>query len=318
MLSCAADVSPLCSDFSINVVQAADRSLLVDVVPPAQQHNANAWAGRMAGVGAIVGFWISNGNLPATPVLRWFGDSQIKIISLLACFLFLLAHAITCVSVEERVLLEDDHDFDEVSRQGISGAVRQIYRVWRSLPRSIRQICQVQFFSWIGWFPIMFFSTTWVAEIWFRTRGIGGLEGQSAAQIEAATRAGSYAMLWHAIVSFVTAVALPIIVSSGFEGANIYRERWNPPRSSDSSLIDALVHTGFRIRRMMPPLPLPWLTTSMTWMFSQIIFAFLMFFSIFAQRSLFLGTVIIGATGFSWGVTNWAPFALVRHPGVCQ
>lgn len=39
------------SDFSVNVIQAMDRSLLVDVVPAAQQPAANAWASRMFGFG---------------------------------------------------------------------------------------------------------------------------------------------------------------------------------------------------------------------------------------------------------------------------
>jgi hypothetical protein len=39
------------SDFSVNVVQAMDRSLLVDVIAPALQPAANAWASRMFGFG---------------------------------------------------------------------------------------------------------------------------------------------------------------------------------------------------------------------------------------------------------------------------
>lgn len=60
-LSSQSQSSPLeCSDFSINVVQAMDRALLVDVIPPEQQATANAWASRMFGFGCT-----SCASLPA-------------------------------------------------------------------------------------------------------------------------------------------------------------------------------------------------------------------------------------------------------------
>lgn len=237
----------------------------------------------------------------------------------------------TCLSVEERVLLEDDTEFDEVGRHGVVGAVKQIHRVWAHLPRPIRRICDVQFYSWIGWFPIMFFSTTWIAEIWFRAHrnadassggaGGGGFGevGQDQGEADAATRAGSHAMMWHAIVAFVFAVGLPAIVPSDFDssmpagsGGGASGTRWNPPRSSDSSLVDAMLHSLWRVRRFLPDLPLRWLSISSLWMYSQVVFSALMLLSLFARNSLFLGTLVIGATGFSWAVSTWAPFALVR------
>jgi solute carrier family 45, member 1/2/4 len=62
-----------CIDFSINAgaynmripvclltfhtVQAMDRALLVDVLPATEQERGNAWAGRMFGLGSIIGFF---------------------------------------------------------------------------------------------------------------------------------------------------------------------------------------------------------------------------------------------------------------------
>lgn len=45
-------------DFAINAVQALDRALLVDTLPPAVQAAGNAWAARMLGFGAVVGFFV--------------------------------------------------------------------------------------------------------------------------------------------------------------------------------------------------------------------------------------------------------------------
>ena len=45
-------------DFSINAVMSADRALVVDTLPPSQQEEGSAWAGRMFGVGSVAGFFV--------------------------------------------------------------------------------------------------------------------------------------------------------------------------------------------------------------------------------------------------------------------
>lgn len=45
-------------DFSINAVMSTDRALIVDTLPPTQQEAANAWGGRMCGIGGVAGFFV--------------------------------------------------------------------------------------------------------------------------------------------------------------------------------------------------------------------------------------------------------------------
>ena len=45
-------------DFSINAVMSTDRALVVDTLPPAQQEEGSAWAGRMFGFGSVAGFFV--------------------------------------------------------------------------------------------------------------------------------------------------------------------------------------------------------------------------------------------------------------------
>ena len=40
------------------LVQAMDRALLVDILPISEQERGNAWAGRMFGIGSVVGFFV--------------------------------------------------------------------------------------------------------------------------------------------------------------------------------------------------------------------------------------------------------------------
>lgn len=35
-----------------------DRTLLVDVLPVSEQEKGNAWAGRMFGLGSVIGFFV--------------------------------------------------------------------------------------------------------------------------------------------------------------------------------------------------------------------------------------------------------------------
>jgi len=45
-------------DFSINAVMSTDRALVVDTLPPSQQEEGGAWAGRMFGFGSVTGFFV--------------------------------------------------------------------------------------------------------------------------------------------------------------------------------------------------------------------------------------------------------------------
>lgn len=40
------------------LVQAVDRALLVDTLPPSDQPDGNAWAARMLGIGSVAGYFV--------------------------------------------------------------------------------------------------------------------------------------------------------------------------------------------------------------------------------------------------------------------
>ena len=110
-------------DFSINAVQAADRALIVDTLPASRQVVANAWATRVSGFGAVVGFGIADLDLPNT--FSWLGDSQVKVLSILVSISFVVAHALTCWAVTERQLLSDG------STGRVPGVLDTLRDVWR-------------------------------------------------------------------------------------------------------------------------------------------------------------------------------------------
>ncbi|GAA5822156.1 hypothetical protein JCM11251_004876 [Rhodosporidiobolus azoricus] len=288
-------------DFAVNVVQAMDRALLVDVVAPSLQPDANAWASRMFGFGAVFGYWV--GGIDLVWLTRgWLGSEQLKVLTFFTSFFLLVTHTITCTCVTERILISRDDEHEKGG--GAMAALEDIWQTIKTLPRPIRQVFNVQFTSWIGWFPVLFFSTTWVAETYLRASSdpSADLASAPASVREAATRAGTKAMLWHSVVSLVTSILIPPLVDSGDGKTNDGRGRY---RSRGGG------HPQWeQVKRYLPSLPFTWLSLPLLWTLSNFLFASLLFSTWFAS-SVAGATVVLATMGFAWSITNWAPFAIL-------
>ena len=70
-----------------------------------------------------------------------------------------------------------------------------IYDAARHLPKPVRRVCVVQIAAFMGWFPYLFYSTTYVAEVMRNELG-------HAPDIDEATRAGSLALLIYSFGTF--------------------------------------------------------------------------------------------------------------------
>ncbi|GAA6058853.1 hypothetical protein JCM10212_002797 [Sporobolomyces blumeae] len=296
-------------DFSVNVVQAMDRALLVDVVPPADQAAANAWAGRMFGFGAVCGYGLATFDLVKLTGGA-FGDEQLKVIACFTIFFVCLTHLVTVTCVEERILIS--REVLGVNEQGHPAlqAFKDIWRTIRTIPRPIQQVFDVQFTSWIGWFPILFFSTTWIAEIYVRSLSSStsssvyypDLASAPTTVQEAATRAGSTGMFWHSIVSFSTSILLPPLIAPSFSSSS-------SPTSSPYSKYRFGMSVAERLKRFFVA-PLPWLTLPLLWTLSTGLFSTLLLSTWFVS-TVAGATTLIALAGFSWAVTNWVPFAIL-------
>lgn len=87
-------------DFSINVLQASARTLVVDSAPAEQQDLANAWATRVSGVGDIFGFMCAFLNLGR--YLSALGDTQFKDLAFLTSIALAGSVALTVFSIPEK------------------------------------------------------------------------------------------------------------------------------------------------------------------------------------------------------------------------
>ncbi|KAG9297889.1 hypothetical protein G9A89_015480 [Geosiphon pyriformis] len=268
-------------DFAINIVQATSRALIVDCLPPSQQEEGTAWAGKMGVIGSAMGYFMGFVELPA--IFPFFGNTNLKVLCILASLVLLSCNALTWWAVKEKV------NYDGSQKESISvlsytfETITSVVKSIRNLPEPVQNICNVQFFAWIGWFPFLIYSTTWVAEVYTRTVG--------KPSSEVGTRAGSFALLVHSLVSLMASFLLPFIIS---------------PSGDTKFTCTNRSHFNWENLR----LPLPFLTLPKMWTLSHFIVAFVMLGTWFTN-TVAEATFLYGILGISWATAMWAPFSLL-------
>lgn len=310
-------------DFAINVIQAAIRAYIVDVAPTHQQEAANAWMIRASGVGNIMGYLAGNANLPAH--FPWLGDNQFKCLCAIASIVMAVTVAISCLSVSER----DPHYAGPVTQQdGLLNFFKSLGRSVRLLPLQIRRVCEVQFFAWIGWFPFLFYITTYIGEIYsepFFERNPNMSDAEITEILEEGTRLGARALLVFSVTTFAASVFLPFVIPPTYVAPAPIPTTPLTPRTPTTP--HSLSASGyFSIKAPPKPrTPKSWaarleaygdalqiksLTLRRSWFLSHIMFAALMALT-FLVRSTLAATILVGMIGIPWALTNWAPFALI-------
>ncbi|KAL1729009.1 major facilitator superfamily domain-containing protein [Schizophyllum commune] len=271
-------------DFAINAVQAVDRAILVDTLPPTAQASGNAWAARMLGIGSVVGFFAGNVDLPS--YFTWLGSNQLGVLSVIVIFWLVLVHAITVTSVKERILLKRTCiSLLQTFKREFKYIFANIFR----LPRTIKQIFTVQFFAWIGWFPVMFYTSVYIGDLYKRSAAQAHIEPDDAE----GTRLGARALFYMGAVSLFANVVLPAFVAE------------TASKSRSGTPLPVLKKPS---RFVVPARMKVHLAT--LWAASHVVFAACMLGTFFVN-SVAGGTLLVAVTGFSWAITQWAPFSLL-------
>jgi solute carrier family 45 protein 1/2/4 len=186
-------------DFSINAVQAMLRSLIVDVLPSNHQNNGNTWASIMIGLGNIAGYLM--GFIDLRYYFSFLGSSQFKILITISSIVFAASILITCLFTQETP--NDRLNINEYTA-GCCEPFRHIYYSLKNLPKFLMIIFATQFFSWIGWFPFLFYSTEFIKEV--------TIEKNASNDETYAVRLGFLGLLLFSLVSIVVAFVLPHIM----------------------------------------------------------------------------------------------------------
>ncbi|MCJ1380333.1 hypothetical protein MMC17_003436 [Xylographa soralifera] len=275
-------------DFAINAVQSACRSLIIDTLPVEQQQLGSAWASRMAGIGHLIGYGI--GTIDLVKMFgKSFGDTQFKQLTVIAALALLFAVAVTSYTVQERILISAK---DSDANLGTSQMVMKIFNATMHLPRRIQAICWIQFWAWIGWFPFLFYSPTWVGETYFRYSAPDTIK-DSADKLGEIGRIGSLALVIFSVVTFSGSVVLPMVVKSPEDEKRPFTPRPLP-------VLAPFLNAVYKHK--------PDLLTA--WLISHLVFAAAMSLTPFVQ-SLRFATILIAMCGMPWALASWAPFTFI-------
>ncbi|KAK5196975.1 hypothetical protein LTR92_002913 [Exophiala xenobiotica] len=283
-------------DFSVNAVQACCRSLIVDTLPVSQQQAGSAWASRLTASGHLMGYFIGTFDLVKIFPNWMGGDSQFKKMVVISALALWLCTSVTCWAVTERVRIAGEDGEDDMK---VMEVLANLWHRTVNLPKRIQMICWVQFWNWVGWFPFLFYSSTFVGEIYYRYEHPPAEPGSKDEHDALGNigRLGSMALVIFSLITFGSSVLLPYIVSSPEAADEKFTPR--PPASLGKTVQTVLV----RAQKMQPDL-------TSAWMYSNLLFAAI---TICAPvvHSLSAATALVASCGVPWAVSCWAPFGLL-------
>jgi len=290
-------------DFAINGAQASLRNLLLDVTPQEQLSVANAWQARMLHAGSIFGNALGFLNLSKVPVLNLVGGDQFRKFCILAIVILVITVSITCMTQNEkgkRLVVRRGSGGGNNLLQAISNIGDALVR----LPRPIRRICYVQLFSWIGWFPFLFYTTAYVGQVMALEQG-GDPDNNHV------TRTGEFALFLYSLVAVTCGTVVPHLASRDRR----LLEPDDPDKDEEALRCQELVWSwreeaskqgkAVRLPRM------PFMLRNI-WTTSLVAFTLLMF-STFFIREVLSATIMIALCGFCWAIACWVPFAIIME-----
>ncbi|BGP19706.1 hypothetical protein JCM10213_005425 [Rhodosporidiobolus nylandii] len=279
-------------DFALNGLQASLRALTLDVSPPSTLSSTNAWLARHTHLANILGYLLGFTDLGHSPLLHFLGGGQFRKLAVLACLVMVACVAVTCVSGKEEAREEPEEN--EGAWMRLKGVVSEVADNVRTLPKSVRRVCYVQFFAWTAWFPFLFYSTTYVAETLYSSLPAPSTVPSSPRtprppSADEATRLGSLALLYYALVSLAAGILLPWLCSVGRTYPSLPR-RVGP------------------VGRVV----LSKVTERNCWTAGLAMYAVAMAATFFVT-GVKGAMAIVAVAGVPWAVTCWVPFALVME-----
>jgi hypothetical protein len=145
---------------AINIVQVGLRALITDNCTQLEQSKANTWAGRHVNFAGALAYLVAYLDLPRH--LEGFGNTRFARASIPTTMYLAISITITCFYTP-----------DQAQKPSTSCTRRRVttLQVLRSAlfgsSSQIRTVCLVQFFSWLGWFPFLFYIVTYEKNICF-------------------------------------------------------------------------------------------------------------------------------------------------------
>lgn len=199
-------------DASFNVAMEPFRALVADNLPDSQHNLGFIMQTFLIGVGAFIGSdmptWLANAGVSTSAPLHHIPDN-ILFTFYIGAVVLICAILWTVIRTKEYPpeVYATFHKKDEVSEEKKSG-LTEIFQDLANMPKTMRQLGVVQFFSWFALFSMWVFTTPAVADHIYH---LASTDTSSAAFHAASTRVGEAFGIYN-IVSTFYAIALPFIV----------------------------------------------------------------------------------------------------------
>ncbi|KAI1638865.1 major facilitator superfamily domain-containing protein [Biscogniauxia mediterranea] len=289
-------------DVAVNTVQASIRAFIVDNAPSHQQEVANSMASRFVGIGNILGYIAGGIDLPR--YTWWFGNTQFKDLCAIASILLCSTVLLSAVVIRERNPQLENRPIER--RPGVASFFVKIFASIKRLPPQIRKVCVVQFCAWVGFFPMLFYTSSYIGEIYvqpFLEENPHMSPDELDRLYEKATRVGTFALLIFSLTSLATNVLLPFFIDPTYDNNPVVSVAHG---GAPGPLADGTYHG----KSWLKCLVIPGFTLRRAWMFSHFLFAGSMFCTVFVQK-VEAATVLIGLVGITWALALWAPWAII-------
>ncbi|KAF8630339.1 hypothetical protein AX15_002989 [Amanita polypyramis BW_CC] len=287
-------------DFALNGLQASLRNLLLDVAPANQLSAGNAWHSRMTNAGNIIGFGFGFFPLEKLPLINLLGGDQFRKFCIICIVILVITVWVTCVCHEEQERPEQQQ-----VPITLSEVMANIWSALINLSMPIRRVCYVQLFAFMGWFPFLFYATTYMGQVM-------AYELKKEPKADLATRTGEFAMLLYSIVGVIAGTILPHFVS---RDRRLLADKDNVNQDAEINHLRETVHE-WRVEaaRQGRPLRLPVMPFLLRniWTGALVLFSLLMF-STFFVTTVVQATALISLVGICWAVAMWVPFSIIME-----
>jgi solute carrier family 45 protein 1/2/4 len=141
-------------NIAIQPVQMVMRVIVIEHCPYGQQARATAMASYWTGAGSILGYVCGFIDLPfvfGVPFL-----SQFQLLCLPAALSLVVTSAIACYTIREDQ--ESTMPDSGRAKSSATGFAKQLWKAHRSMTPRLRLTCHIQFYSWMAWFPFLYYG----------------------------------------------------------------------------------------------------------------------------------------------------------------
>lgn len=141
-------------NITIQPVQMAMRTLIIESCPEDEQAHATAWASYWTGIGNVFGYVCGFIDLPHSLGAPFI--TQFQLLCLTAALALILTVSVTVCTISEQHTPER---FEAQKRSPMpAGFVRKLLRTYMDMKPRIKLVCHIQFFAWMAWFPLLFYG----------------------------------------------------------------------------------------------------------------------------------------------------------------